>query len=68
MRSYFLAFNENLHLLIQNQRIVDFFAFLYTNVGSEFGNHFRGIKYVISEYLTDERHDERGFGCFFRLD
>lgn len=53
-----------------HERVIDLFAFFDSNVGGEFWHDFGWIEYVITEYLTDGRHDERvlrGFLCFDAL-
>lgn len=53
-----------------HERVIDLFAFFDSNVGGEFWHDFGWIEYVITEYLTDRRHDERvlrGFLCFDAL-
>ena len=68
LRSDLLAFDEDLHLTVKDEGVIDFFAFLDADVGGEFGYDFRGVEHVIAEYLTYERHDERRLGRFLRLD
>ena len=53
-----------------HERVIDLFAFFDPNVGGEFRHDFGWVEHVITEYLTDERHDERvlrGFLCFDAL-
>jgi hypothetical protein len=63
-----LALDEDLHLAVAHDRVVDLLALLEAEVGRELGHHLEGIEDVVAEDRGDERHDERVLRRLLRLD
>lgn len=66
--AYLLALDEDLHLVVEHEGVVDLLALLHPHVGGELGNDLPGVEDVVAEGVSDERHDEGVLGCLLRLD
>jgi hypothetical protein len=63
-----LALDEDLHLAVAHDRVVDLLALLEAEVRRELGDHLERVEDVVSEDRGDERHDERVLRRLLRLD
>lgn len=66
--SYLLAFDEDLHLAVENECVIDLLTLLHADVGGELRHDLGGVEHVVAKHLADERHDERRLRRLLVLD